>query len=93
VRQTEFGGDDLCDAIGQKIGFAATRAARLASGDPRPSVEERYASGEAYVRAVVQSATTLREERLLLNEDVDRIVAGARTTARTWPPAAPASPR
>ncbi len=78
VRQPAFGGDDLCDANGQRIPFASTRSERLAAGDPRMSIEERYPTSDAYLRAVIQSAQTLRDERLLLDEDVSRIVAGAK---------------
>ncbi len=42
VRAASFAGADLCDAFGQKIDFAQTRAERLAAGDPRLSIEERY---------------------------------------------------
>jgi hypothetical protein len=78
VRQPAFGGDDLCDANGQRIAFAATRAERLSAGDPRLSIKERYPTSDAYVRAVLQSAAMLRNERLLLEEDVDRIVERAK---------------
>ena len=40
LRAPAFGGPYLCDAAGQQIDFAATRAERLANGDPRPSLEE-----------------------------------------------------
>jgi hypothetical protein len=52
------------------IPFAKTRAERIANGDPRPSLEERYFTHEAYVNAVRASAYQLRAERLLLDEDV-----------------------
>ena len=78
VRRPEFGGDDLCDAFGQKIPFAKTKAERLASGDPRLSIEERYRSEAAYAAAVKEAASRLRQERFLLDEDVARLVANAR---------------
>lgn len=77
VRQPAFGGDDLCDANGQKIDFARTKAERLASGDPRLSIEERYPSSGSYVSAVARSAHALREQRFLLEEDVARITKAA----------------
>lgn len=61
--------------VGASFPFAATRAARLASGDPRLSLEERYPSPAAYVAAVRLAAEALCRERLLLVEDVERIVA------------------
>jgi hypothetical protein len=71
------GGDDGCDASGQKIDFAATNAARLASGDPRLSIEERYPTRDVYVNAVTAAANGLREERLLLDDDAKRYVEQA----------------
>jgi hypothetical protein len=49
LRACAFAGDDLCDAFGQKIDFQATKADRLAVGDPRLSIEERYPTGEKYL--------------------------------------------
>jgi len=46
------GANEGCDAAGQKIDFAQTRAERLSSGDPRLSIEERYPRHARYVRAV-----------------------------------------
>lgn len=81
VESPAFGGPDLCDAAGQQIDFAATRTERLASGDPRPSLEERYPVPGAYVQAVSAAARDLARGRLLLDEDVERIVADAETAA------------
>jgi len=69
---------------GSFFAFARTRAEREASGDPRPSIEERYASQEAYAKAVAGAAEKLVAERYLLREDADAIVQKART--RDWPP-------
>ena len=81
LRAPAFGGPDLCDAAGQQIDFAATRDERLASGDPRPSLEERYPAPGAYVEAVAAAAQGLAREHLLLDEDVERMVREAETTA------------
>ena len=81
LRAPAFGGPDLCDAAGQRIDFPATRDERLASGDPRPSLEERYPDARAYVEAVAAAAQELARERLLLDEDVERIVREAGTIA------------
>ena len=64
--------------------FAATRAERGASGDPRPSVEERYASQAEYADLVAAAAEELVAAGYLLQEDADAIVEEART--RAWPP-------
>lgn len=81
LRAPAFGGPDLCDAAGQQIDFPATRGERLASGDPRPSLEERYPDLQAYLDVVAAAAQGLAGERLLLGEDVERIVREAETTA------------
>jgi hypothetical protein len=59
-----------CDWAGQRLDFAATTTERLANGDPRLSIEERYPNHGVYVKAVAQSAFELRRQRLLLDEDV-----------------------
>jgi hypothetical protein len=70
-------GLDGCDAAGQRIAFAKTRASREASGDPRPSLEERYPDHASYVNAVGSAARALQAERLLLDEDAAAITAAA----------------
>ena len=70
-------GDDGCDHFGQMIPFAKTRAERTASGDPRLSLEERYATHADYVGKVTAAANALKAERLLLDEDVQAVVARA----------------
>jgi alpha/beta hydrolase family protein len=63
------------------IPFAKTRADRAASGDPRPSLEERYASHQAYVDQVRAAAEALAAQRFLLAEDVDRFVQAAQASS------------
>jgi Alpha/beta hydrolase domain len=77
LRSFPVGANDGCDAAGQKIDFAATRAEREASGDPRPSIEERYPSHEAYVGAITQSARDLEQQRLMLALDVQAYISAA----------------
>ncbi len=72
---------DLCDAFGQMIPFARTRADRAAAGDPRPSLEERYPSHQAYVDRVRAAAEALAADRFLLAEDVDRFVQAAQASS------------
>jgi len=52
--------------------FAKTRAARLASGDPRLSIEERYPNFKSYYLAATIEANKMINERLLLPEDATR---------------------
>ena len=61
--------NDGCEGSGQYIPFASTKAQRLASGDPRPSVEERYESFGQYRSAVVNALDDLVKHRLFLCED------------------------
>ena len=77
LRAASFAGGDLCDAAGQKIDFPRTLAERSLAGDPRPSIEERYRYHGTYVSAVAQAANVLHRQRLLLSEDVERVVRAA----------------
>jgi hypothetical protein len=80
LRAAPFAGDDLCDAFGQAIPFAKTKAERLASGDPRLSLEERYPTSQAYVNRVAAAGRRLQQQRLMLQEDVDRAVSAAQAS-------------
>lgn len=66
-----------CGLSGGFIPFEKTKAERLAKGDPRPSLEERYGSHDEYVQIVRAAATKLVQERLLLQPDADAIVRQA----------------
>jgi hypothetical protein len=59
---------------GGYVPFARTKAERLASGDPRPSIEERYPNAEAYYQAAEKQADILVKERYLLPEDATRLL-------------------
>ena len=80
VRHADIGGVGQVLApggtvVGCAIPFAATREERLASGDPRPSIEERYGSREEYAERVRACAESLVESGYVLAEDVDVLVA------------------
>lgn len=66
---------DGCEAAGQYIPFPKTKAERVARGDPRRSVEERYPSLAAYTAAASAAIETLVRERLLLREDAGPYLA------------------
>ncbi len=68
---------DLCGLTGSFIPLAQTKAERLASGDPRLSLEERYHDHEGFVRAVRQAAQKLVGERFLLQVDADGFINAA----------------
>jgi len=72
---------DLMSMLGSTLPFAVTRAAREASGDPRPSLEERYGSRGAYLARAREAAVRLAAERHMLGEDVDAVVERA---GRLW---------
>ncbi|HEY6506549.1 MAG TPA: alpha/beta hydrolase domain-containing protein [Vicinamibacterales bacterium] len=59
------------------IPFAKTKAQRLAAGDPRLSLEERYGTHDAYGARVKAAAARAVAERFLLQDDADRLVAQA----------------
>ena len=59
------------------IPFAKTKSERLAAGDPRLSLEERYGTHENFVEKVRLAAQRLVEDRYLLQDDADRLVSEA----------------
>ena len=67
----------LCNYAGGMIPFAGTRAERLASGDPRLSLEERYSSHDGYVEAVKRAAAKAVAEGFLLPADAGALGAQA----------------
>lgn len=75
TRATGFGHPDLCDLTGQYIPFIATKAARIASGDPRLSVEERYGTKAGYMAKVMQAVQDQLDEGLLLPDDAVTIIS------------------
>lgn len=79
------GSPNRCGQDGSFIPFANTKAERLAAGDPRPSLNERYRNQQDYVQQVVNAAKKLVEQGYLLEEDEDRIVQRAeRSGVKLW---------
>jgi len=68
---------DSCGQHGQFFPFANTKAERVAAGDPRPSIAERYKDHKKYVMEVARAAKKLVKKGFLLQEDEDRIVERA----------------
>jgi hypothetical protein len=62
---------------GSFLPFARTEAERQASGDPRPSIEARYANRAAYEEKVRAVATDVVHRGFLLPQDVDALVSEA----------------
>lgn len=67
--------NDGCEASGQYIPFQATKAQRIAAGDPRPSVQERYPSFAMYRAAVMNAIDNLVKDRFMLCEDTEEAYA------------------
>ena len=67
-------GKDLCGLTGSFFPFAKTRDERLASGDPRRSLEERYGDHAGFVEAVARAARSSVAQRTLLAEDAEVII-------------------
>jgi len=63
---------------GSFVPFCRTRAEREAKGDPRPSIEDRYASHDDYISKVKASCDRLVSQRLMLQDDAGRMIAAAR---------------
>ena len=78
LRRDGFAEGEQCAGTGSFIPFAADHRERQTSGDPRPSLDERYPNHQAYVRAVSAAADALVQDRLLLRRDADDIVDLAR---------------
>ena len=73
VRHADIGGPgQTLSLLGSTMPFTATQAERQATGDPRLSIAERYASKEDYLYRVQQAAEVLVQQRYLLAEDLRR---------------------
>ena len=71
------GTSQLVPLLGSYIPLARTRAEREARHDPRPSIEERYASRQQYLDAIDKSAAALVKSGYLLADDVPSVVKRA----------------
>jgi hypothetical protein len=76
--QAGFRAPDLCGLSGSFFPFARTQAERLATGDSRESLEERYGDHEGFVDAVMSGAQDLVKERFMLEEDAQTYIQAAR---------------
>jgi hypothetical protein len=80
---------DLIQSTGSYYPLARTKSERERTGDPRPSIAERYPSMDAYLAKIQDAARALVARRLLLEDDVAFVTAAARTH---WLGATAASP-
>jgi hypothetical protein len=82
LRHADIGGvEQLLVFAGATLPLARTRRERERTGDPRPAIDERYASRDEYLARVRDAALALVKERYLLEEDVETSLAFA---ARMW---------
>jgi hypothetical protein len=77
ITATGFHQGQVCDYVGGMIPFAATRAERMASHDPRLSLQERYRDHAGYVAAVRKAADNAMLQGYLLQADHDALIAAA----------------
>ena len=61
-----------CQLQAGTIPFARTKAERMAKGDPRPSLEERYGNLSHYYSLAVEAANKLVAQRFMLPGDAER---------------------
>lgn len=78
VRRHPFAQGQLCNLNGSFIALPATVQAR----DPRTPLAQRYKSRMEYAKAVALAARELRDQGLMLQEDVDRYIERARAERR-----------
>ena len=69
--------------------FWDTQAHRVAAGDPRLSLQERYGTHAGYVCVVTAAAKRAREQRFLLPSDETTVVATATASNVLGPPYVP----
>jgi hypothetical protein len=56
------------------VPFARNENERLAAGDPRPSIAERYPTREAYIEAYAAAALALANKELIIGADINGMV-------------------
>ncbi len=77
ITASGFHAAQVCNYVGGMIPFAHTRAERLANGDPRLSLEERYGSHNGYVSKVSAAALNAFFQGYLLKADVGSLISQA----------------
>jgi len=84
LRHPSIGSPDRRLAFyGSYLPFPRTAAERTKSGDPRPSIAERYSGEEDYLTRYRGATDQLVKERWLLKEDVPAVMARGKQEWRT----------
>lgn len=78
LRRNGYAEGQLCGLNGTHLPFPA----RASAADPRQPVAQRYANRLGYAKAVALAARELRDQGLLLQEDVDRYIERAKADTR-----------
>jgi hypothetical protein len=81
VTASGFHKGQICNYVGGMIPFARTAEERARTGDPRPSLQERYGSHEGYVAAVRKAAADAMAAGFLLPDDAQGLVRAADASA------------
>ncbi len=76
-----FHKDQICNYVGGMLPFARNAQDRLASGDSRLSLTERYGSHDGYVAAVRRAAERAQQAGFLLAEDAQALIVEAQASA------------
>ncbi|MHC4444449.1 MAG: alpha/beta hydrolase domain-containing protein [Planctomycetota bacterium] len=84
MRAADYGaGGMLARWVGSSWPFAHTWQERRRKGDPRRSILERYPSKDIYIDCITEAALKLQHQRLLLEEDVSKILRAV-AQRRLW---------
>jgi hypothetical protein len=75
-----FHAGQICNYVGGMVPFFKTKAERLAAGDRRRSLEERYGTHDGYVAAVTAAAWNAYNKGYLLAADRDALITQAVTS-------------
>jgi hypothetical protein len=78
LRAIGFAEGDLFTIQGSMVPFAVSEAERRRAGDPRPSIQTRYASRDIWAARLAAATDRLVADRLLLREDADGLLAAAK---------------
>ncbi|MEB8386580.1 alpha/beta hydrolase domain-containing protein [Rhodobacteraceae bacterium KMM 6894] len=96
VRRRGVGHGAMLGITGSYIPFSDSEAEREQTGDPRPSIQSRHQTSDAYVDAIRTAATALVADRFMLDEDIQRCADLARDWGRprhlTRLPVTPSTP-
>jgi len=78
LRRRGFAENQLCGLTGMSLPLPPSARA----GDPRRPIDQRYGTRIEYAKQVAAAARALRDDGLLLEEDVDRYIDRARIDSR-----------